>query len=58
MSGRFYRRADGRRPFERPDQHPEWESDMKQVIQHLLSFKPTRIGLALALFVPFLFTVI
>ncbi|KRE44230.1 hypothetical protein ASG85_32800 [Paenibacillus sp. Soil724D2] len=33
-------------------------SDMKQVIQHLLSFTPTRIVLALALFVPFLFTVI
>ncbi|WP_171690559.1 hypothetical protein [Paenibacillus germinis] len=31
---------------------------MKQVIQHLLSFTPTRIVLALALFVPFLFTVI
>lgn len=31
---------------------------MKQVIQHLLSFTATRIVLALALFVPFLFTAI
>jgi hypothetical protein len=35
-----------------------WEIGHEQVIQHLLSFTRTRIVLALALFVPFLFTVI